>query len=50
MANNELVLKSDELTRSVMGTCGNPLAHIPVLDELAASGVRFDNACTPSPI
>jgi choline-sulfatase len=50
MANNVLVLMSDEHTRSVMGAYGNPFAHTPVLDELAASGVRFDNAYTPSPI
>ncbi len=41
---------SDEHTRSVLGAYGNQLAQTPVLDGLAASGVRFDNAYTPSPI
>jgi choline-sulfatase len=48
--NNVIVLMSDEHTRSVMGAYGNPLAHTPTLDKLATSGVRFDNAYTPSPI
>jgi choline-sulfatase len=50
MANNVLILMSDEHTRSVMGAYGNPLAHTPTLDGLARRGQRFDNAYTPSPI
>jgi len=34
----------------VMGAYGNELAHTPALDALAANGIRFDNAYTPSPI
>ena len=49
-ANNMLVIMSDEHTRSVMGAYGNPLVHTPALDDLAARGLRFDNAYTPSPI
>jgi choline-sulfatase len=49
-ASNIIVLMSDEHTRSVMGAYGNPLVQTPALDGLAASGVRFDNAYTPSPI
>jgi choline-sulfatase len=41
---------SDEHTCSVLGAYGNKLVHTPTLDKLAASGVRFDNAYTPSPI
>src|SRR5210317_1099251 len=48
--NNVIVLMSDEHTRSVIGAYGNPLVHTPTLDKLAAGGVRFDNAYTPSPI
>ena len=48
--NNVLIIMSDEHTRSVMGAYGNQLVQTPVLDQLAASGVRFDNAYTPSPI
>jgi choline-sulfatase len=47
---NVIVFMSDEHTCSVMGAYGNPLVHTPTLDKLAASGVRFDNAYTPSPI
>ncbi len=49
-ASNIIILMSDEHTRSVMGAYGNPLAFTPTLDRLAASGVRFNNAYTPSPI
>jgi len=49
-ANNVLVLMSDEHTRSVMGSYGNPLVQTPALDKLANSGVRFEHAYTPSPI
>ena len=49
-ASNIIVLMSDEHTRSVMGAYGNPLVQTPALDGLAARGVRFDNAYTPSPI
>ena len=48
--NNVLIIMSDEHTRSVMGAYGNDLAQTPALDRLAAAGVRFDNAYTPSPI
>lgn len=50
MADNLLILMSDEHTRSVLGAYGNPVAKTPVLDRLAARGVRFSNAYTPSPI
>lgn len=48
--NNVIVFMSDEHTCSVMGAYGNKLVHTPTLDRLANSGVRFDNAYTPSPI
>lgn len=41
---------SDEHTRSVMGAYGNQYVQTPALDRLANSGLRFDNAYTPSPI
>ena len=47
---NVIVFMSDEHTCSVMGAYGNNLVHTPTLDRLANSGVRFDNAYTPSPI
>ena len=48
--NNVIVLMSDEHTCSVMGAYGNQVAHTPTLDKLAANGVLFNNAYTPSPI
>lgn len=48
--NNVLIIMSDEHTRSVMGAYGNGVVQTPALDRLAASGVRFDHAYTPSPI
>jgi len=47
---NVIIFMSDEHTCSVMGAYGNRLVHTPTLDKLAAGGVRFDNAYTPSPI
>lgn len=50
MSHNVLIFMSDEHTPSVLGAYGNPLVQTPNLDRMAASGVRFDNAYTPSPI
>ena len=47
---NVLFLMSDEHTREVLGCYGNPKVQTPNLDRLAASGTRFDNAYTPSPV
>ena len=47
---NLLFLMSDEHSREVLGCYGNRNAQTPNLDRLAASGTRFDNAYTPSPI
>jgi choline-sulfatase len=47
---NVLLLISDEHTREVLGCYGNRNVQTPNLDRLAASGTRFDNAYTPSPV
>ena len=47
---NFIVLMSDEHTPSVMGAYGNEVVQTPHLDKLAASGVQFCSAYTPSPI
>jgi choline-sulfatase len=47
---NILFLMSDEHRPDVTGYAGDPVIRTPVLDRLAASGVVFDNAYTPSPI
>ena len=47
---NVVVIMSDEHDPRVMGCSGHPIARTPHLDALAARGVRFPNAYTPSPI
>ncbi|HEX2885195.1 sulfatase-like hydrolase/transferase [Vineibacter terrae] len=47
---NLLFILSDEHQRGVTGCYGNPLVKTPNIDRLAASGARFTNAYTPSPI
>jgi choline-sulfatase len=41
---------SDQHRWDVSGFYGNPVVKTPVLDQLARTGVVFDNAYTPSPI
>ncbi|MBM7069334.1 sulfatase-like hydrolase/transferase [Actibacterium sp. 188UL27-1] len=47
---NLLVLMSDEHQARAMGCAGHPFVQTPNLDALAARGLRFTNAYTPSPI
>ncbi|MEY8841850.1 sulfatase-like hydrolase/transferase [Cribrihabitans sp. XS_ASV171] len=47
---NLLVILSDEHQARAMGCAGHPLVQTPNLDALAARGMRFTNAYTPSPI
>ena len=50
MRPNVLFIIADQLTPFVVGAYGNPAVKTPNLDRLAASGVRFDAAYTPSPL
>lgn len=45
-----VVIMSDEHDPRVMGCAGHPIVKTPQLDALAARGMRFANAYTPSPI
>lgn len=45
-----LFLFSDQHARHVAGCYGDPVVATPNLDRLAAGGVTFDNAYTPSPL
>lgn len=45
-----LVIMSDEHQSRAMGCAGHPFVKTPNLDRLAARGLRFTNAYTPSPI
>lgn len=47
---NLVVIMSDEHDPRFMGVSGHPRVRTPNLDRLAARGVRFANAYTPSPI
>src|SRR5215212_8044285 len=47
---NVLLLFTDEQRFDAFGAAGNPVIRTPHLDRLAASGVRFSNAFTASPI
>ncbi len=47
---NLLFICSDEHARSAMGCSGHTVVQTPTLDRLAASGTRFTNAYTNSPI
>lgn len=47
---NILILMTDEHRFDVNGFAGNSVVRTPVMDELARTGVVFDNAYTPSPI
>ncbi|MEM8494574.1 MAG: sulfatase-like hydrolase/transferase [Planctomycetota bacterium] len=47
---NILFLMSDEHRADLAGFGGNDVVRTPVLDELARTGVVFDNAYCPSPV
>lgn len=50
MTSNLLVIMSDEHQARAMGCAGHPFVKTPHLDRLAARGMRFTDAYTPSPI
>ncbi len=50
MADNLLIIMSDEHQARAMGCAGHRFVQTPHLDRLAADGLRFKNAYTPSPI
>lgn len=47
---NILVLMGDHFRHDAMGWTGNPVAHTPNLDKLAAKSVRFANCFCQSPV
>jgi choline-sulfatase len=47
---NTLIIMSDEHQARAMGCAGHPFVKTPNLDRLAARGMMFTNAVTPSPI
>lgn len=50
MTRNILIIMSDEHQARAMGCAGHDFVQTPNLDALAARGVRFTDAYTPSPI
>ena len=47
---NILVLMTDQQRADAMGCAGNPVLRTPAMDAIAASGVRFSNACASTPV
>jgi choline-sulfatase len=47
---NLLYILSDQHTQKIAGCYGDAVAATPHIDGLAARGVTFDNAYTPSPL
>lgn len=47
---NILVIMADQITPFLLGAYGHDVVQTPNLDRLAARGVRFDAAYTPSPL
>ena len=50
MPTNVIVIMTDELRRDCLGCYGAPMVQTPHIDALAARGIRYDAAYTPSPI
>ena len=50
MKPNIVLFMTDQLRRDALGCYGNKICKTPNLDQLAAQGVRFDQAYTVSPI
>ena len=46
---NILWLSTEDMSPN-LGCCGDKQAHTPHIDELAAAGIRFDNAFVPCPV
>jgi choline-sulfatase len=49
-AANMIFFMSDNHTRAMLGCAGHPVVETPVLDRIAARGVRFTNAYCASPL
>jgi len=47
---NVLLLLVDQQRADCLGCYGNPVVRTPHLDRLAATGIRFENAFTPTPV
>jgi choline-sulfatase len=50
MSHNVLFIMADEHQQKAAGCYGHPFVRTPAIDKLAASGTRFTNAYTNSPI
>jgi arylsulfatase A-like enzyme len=47
---NILILLSDQLRRQALACYGDPDSRTPNIDQLANTGVRFNNACSTYPV
>ncbi|MGB3865734.1 MAG: sulfatase-like hydrolase/transferase [Xanthobacteraceae bacterium] len=50
MPQNLIIIMSDEHNSGFLGFRGHPIVHTPHMDRLAADGVSFISAYTPSPV
>ena len=41
---------TDQQRADAMGSAGKPILRTPEIDAIAASGLRFTNACASSPV
>ncbi len=48
--NNLIVILCDQLRRQALGCYGDPNAHTPNLDAMAANGAKFEAACSTFPV
>ncbi len=47
---NIVLIISDQLRRQALGAYGDPNVATPNIDELAATGTRFENSCSTYPV
>lgn len=47
---NIILIVTDDQRHDALGCAGNSIIHTPVMDDLAASGIRFEHAFVTTPI
>jgi len=47
---NIILIVTDDQRHDAVGCAGNPIIHTPVMDNLAARGIRFEHAFVTTPI
>ena len=47
---NIILIVTDDQRHDALGCAGNPIIHTPIMNDLAASGIRFEQAFATTPI